>query len=86
MPSPAVKMEDFDCLDRVMSDRIAIMDKGRIVQHGTPRDIYRRPNSVFDASRSKSIYVEKRKASTALLARMGHRLEAKAVPRIAGPR
>jgi spermidine/putrescine transport system ATP-binding protein len=31
----------------VMSDRIAIMNNGRIVQHGTPRDIYRRPNSVF---------------------------------------
>jgi spermidine/putrescine ABC transporter ATP-binding subunit len=31
----------------VMSDRIAIMNAGRIVQHGTPRDIYRRPNSVF---------------------------------------
>ncbi|MEQ1941586.1 ABC transporter ATP-binding protein [Mesorhizobium sp. VNQ89] len=31
----------------VMSDRIAIMNNGRIVQHGTPRDIYRRPKSVF---------------------------------------
>ncbi len=31
----------------VMSDRIAIMNNGRIVQHGAPRDIYRRPNSVF---------------------------------------
>jgi spermidine/putrescine ABC transporter ATP-binding subunit len=31
----------------VMSDRIAIMNNGRIVQHGTPREIYRRPNSVF---------------------------------------
>ena len=31
----------------VMSDRIAIMNNGRIVQHGSPRDIYRRPNSVF---------------------------------------
>jgi len=31
----------------VMSDRIAIMNKGRIVQYGSPRDIYRRPNSVF---------------------------------------
>jgi spermidine/putrescine ABC transporter ATP-binding subunit len=31
----------------VMSDRIAIMNGGRIVQQGTPRDIYRRPNSVF---------------------------------------
>lgn len=31
----------------VMSDRVAIMNNGRIVQHGTPRDIYRRPNSVF---------------------------------------
>ena len=31
----------------VMSDRIAIMNNGRIVQYGTPREIYRRPNSVF---------------------------------------
>jgi spermidine/putrescine ABC transporter ATP-binding subunit len=31
----------------VMSDRIAIMDHGRIVQLGTPREIYRRPASVF---------------------------------------
>jgi spermidine/putrescine ABC transporter ATP-binding subunit len=31
----------------VMSDRIAIMNRGRIVQYGTPRDIYRKPNSVF---------------------------------------
>jgi spermidine/putrescine ABC transporter ATP-binding subunit len=31
----------------IMSDRIAIMDKGCIVQLGTPREIYRRPASVF---------------------------------------
>ena len=31
----------------VMSDRIAIMERGRIVQLGTPREIYRRPASVF---------------------------------------
>ena len=31
----------------VMSDRIAIMNEGRIVQLGTPREIYRRPTSVF---------------------------------------
>ena len=31
----------------VMSDRIAIMNQGRIVQLGTPRDIYTRPASVF---------------------------------------
>ncbi len=31
----------------VMSDRIAIMQGGRIVQTGSPQDIYRRPNSVF---------------------------------------
>ena len=31
----------------VMSDRIAILQAGRIVQTGTPQDIYRRPNSVF---------------------------------------
>jgi ABC-type Fe3+/spermidine/putrescine transport system ATPase subunit len=31
----------------VMSDRIAILQGGRIVQTGSPQDIYRRPNSVF---------------------------------------
>ena len=30
-----------------MSDRIAIMNDGRIVQEGTPREIYTRPASVF---------------------------------------
>lgn len=31
----------------VMSDRIAVMDHGRIVQLGTPREIYMRPATVF---------------------------------------
>ena len=31
----------------VMSDRIAVMDRGRIVQLGTPREIYARPATVF---------------------------------------
>jgi ABC-type Fe3+/spermidine/putrescine transport system ATPase subunit len=31
----------------VMSDRIAVMNEGRIVQEGSARDIYRRPTSVF---------------------------------------
>ena len=31
----------------VMSDRIAIMNEGRIVQEGSPREIYTRPSSVF---------------------------------------
>ena len=31
----------------VMSDRIAVMNDGRIVQEGTPREIYTRPTSVF---------------------------------------
>ncbi len=31
----------------VMSDRIAIMNQGRIIQQGTPREIYTRPGSVF---------------------------------------
>ena len=31
----------------VMSDRIAVMNEGRIVQVGSPRDIYTRPTSVF---------------------------------------
>jgi spermidine/putrescine transport system ATP-binding protein len=33
----------------VMSDRISIMREGRIVQTGTPREIYRRPSSRFVA-------------------------------------
>ena len=33
-----------------MSDRIAVMEKGRIVQMGNPREIYFRPASVFVAS------------------------------------
>ncbi|MBM6595455.1 ABC transporter ATP-binding protein [Microvirga pudoricolor] len=33
-----------------LSDKIALMDKGRIVQVGTPRDLYFRPNSRFVAS------------------------------------
>lgn len=31
----------------VMSDRIAIMERGRIIQEGTPREIYTRPANVF---------------------------------------
>ncbi len=31
----------------VMSDRIAVMNQGRIVQEGSPREIYTRPTSVF---------------------------------------
>jgi putative spermidine/putrescine transport system ATP-binding protein len=33
-----------------LSDRIAVMNQGQIVQVGTPEDIYERPNSVFAAS------------------------------------
>ncbi len=32
-----------------ISDRIAIMDKGKIIQVGTPKDVYHRPNSGFVA-------------------------------------
>jgi len=31
----------------VMSDRIAVMNEGRIIQEGSPRDIYTRPASLF---------------------------------------
>lgn len=34
----------------VLSDRIAIMNEGRIVQLGTPREIYNRPATVFASS------------------------------------
>ena len=33
-----------------LSDSVAILDRGRIVQHGTPADIYERPRSRFAAS------------------------------------
>jgi spermidine/putrescine transport system ATP-binding protein len=33
-----------------MSDRIAVMDEGRVVQIGTPQEIYHRPASAFVAS------------------------------------
>ncbi len=33
-----------------MSDRVALMRAGRVVQVGTPREIYLRPNSAFTAS------------------------------------
>jgi iron(III) transport system ATP-binding protein len=33
----------------VMSDRIVILNKGRIIQQGEPQAIYRRPNSLFSA-------------------------------------
>ncbi len=33
-----------------LSDRVAILDKGRIVQEGVPADIYERPKSLFAAS------------------------------------
>jgi putative spermidine/putrescine transport system ATP-binding protein len=32
-----------------MADRVALFDQGRIIQVGTPQDIYRRPNSRFVA-------------------------------------
>lgn len=32
-----------------MADRVAILNQGRVVQVGTPRDLYRRPASVFVA-------------------------------------
>ncbi len=31
----------------VMSDRIAVMDRGRVVQVGSPREIYMRPSTLF---------------------------------------
>ena len=30
-----------------MSDRIVVMNKGQVVQDGTPREIYAQPNSIF---------------------------------------
>jgi spermidine/putrescine transport system ATP-binding protein len=34
----------------VMSDRIGVMNKGRLVQVGTPEDIYQRPSNLFVAA------------------------------------
>ena len=33
-----------------MSDRIAVMDRGRVVQLGTPAEIYERPRNAFVAT------------------------------------
>jgi len=34
----------------VMSDRVVLMNNGAIVQEGTPRDVYRRPATLFAAT------------------------------------
>jgi ABC-type Fe3+/spermidine/putrescine transport system ATPase subunit len=44
-----------------ISDRIAIMNKGRLLQYGPPRDVYFRPNNLFVADflgRSNILYGE----------------------------
>src|SRR3546814_13846628 len=33
----------------VLSDRVYVMHKGRLVQGGSPKDLYERPNSLFVA-------------------------------------
>ncbi len=67
-----------------MSDRIAVMDAGRIVQIGTPVDIYRHPRNLFVASfvgESNLIeaeIVQRRGATMALRNRAGYVFEADA--------
>jgi putative spermidine/putrescine transport system ATP-binding protein len=67
-----------------MSDRIAVMDAGRIVQIGTPVDIYRHPQNRFVASfvgESNLIeaeIVQRRGATMALRNRAGYVFEADA--------
>ncbi|OJV06320.1 MAG: Fe3+/spermidine/putrescine ABC transporter ATP-binding protein [Bosea sp. 67-29] len=67
-----------------MSDRIAVMDAGRIVQIGTPTDIYRHPQNRFVASfvgESNLIeaeIVQRRGATMALRNRAGYVFEADA--------
>ncbi|RYE33054.1 MAG: ABC transporter ATP-binding protein [Hyphomicrobiales bacterium] len=67
-----------------MSDRIAVMDAGRIVQIGTPVDIYRHPQNRFVASfvgESNLIeaeVVQRRGATMALRNRAGYVFEADA--------
>jgi putative spermidine/putrescine transport system ATP-binding protein len=67
-----------------MSDRIAVMDAGRIVQTGTPVDIYRHPQNRFVASfvgESNLIeaeIVQRRGATMALRNRAGYVFEADA--------
>ena len=65
-----------------MSDRIAVMDKGRIVQIGSPEEIYRHPRSRFVASfvgESNLIearVLERRGERMRLRGRAGHVFEA----------
>jgi putative spermidine/putrescine transport system ATP-binding protein len=72
-----------------MSDRIAVMDKGHIIQTGTPVEIYRNPQSRFVAGfvgESNLIEAEvqgTRGAMLALRSRSGHVFEAPARPGIA---
>ena len=65
-----------------MSDRIAVMDAGRIVQIGSPADIYRHPQTRFVASfvgESNLLdaeIVERRGGTARLRSRSGHVFEA----------
>jgi putrescine transport system ATP-binding protein len=43
-----------------MSDRIAVMDKGIIVQTGTPAEIYEAPNSRYVADFIGSVNIARR--------------------------
>jgi iron(III) transport system ATP-binding protein len=49
-----------------VGDRIALMDSGRIIQVGTPREIYRRPNSKLVADFIGETNILKGKVSNAL--------------------
>jgi putative spermidine/putrescine transport system ATP-binding protein len=66
-----------------MSDRIAIMDRARIVQVGTPTELYEQPNSAFAADfLGKSNFIEvrvaRRQGNVLLCDVAGHRLRQRA--------
>jgi ABC-type sugar transport system ATPase subunit len=48
VPMIYVTHDQAECL--AMGDRVAVMDRGRVVQVGTPREVYERPASRFVAT------------------------------------
>jgi spermidine/putrescine ABC transporter ATP-binding subunit len=64
-----------------LSDRIAVMDRGRVEQIGAPREIYERPATRFVADFIGASSILRGRATTADEVRIGDRLL-----RVAGPR
>ncbi|WP_407943261.1 ATP-binding cassette domain-containing protein [Mangrovicoccus ximenensis] len=61
-----------------MSDRIAVFDKGRLVQLATPRELYAAPASAFVAGfiGGNNLFTARHDAGSGALDLMGTRLEA----------